>query len=90
MRIVSAKGDLTGQHDLWMVADGFPWGDATCTQTFHLSVGASPQVRNTMLICYRISKTRSVYTIAVDLDKPPSPADSVAVIDSTWNTLGKK
>lgn len=90
MRVVSAKGDLTGQHDLWMVAGGFPSGDATCTQTFHMTVGAPPQVRNTMLICYRLSKTRSVYTIAVDLDKPPSATDSVAVIDSTWNTLGTK
>jgi hypothetical protein len=90
MRIVSAKGDLTGQHDLWMVAGGFPWGDATCTQTFHLTVGAPPQVRNTMLICYRLSNTRSVYTISVDLDKSPSPAAAVAEIDSTWNALGKK
>jgi len=89
LRVVSARGDLTGQRELAWVADaGHPVGDALCSQNFRFNPGSSAGPRPTMLICWHTSADRSVYTVAVDIDHPPSERASVATIDRVWSTLG--
>ena len=88
MRVVSAYGDLWGMRELAWVADaGEPVGGARCTQNFH--IGATPtRVRPTLMICWRTSATRSVYTVAVDIDHRPSALVSAALVAQVWNSLG--
>ncbi len=89
LRVVSARSDLTGKRELAWVADaGQPVGDARCTQNFHIGPGAPARVRPTLLICWRTSAARSVYTVAVDVDHRPSAKASVEAIDRAWDELG--
>jgi len=88
MRVITARGDLTGQRELaWAADEGRAVGNARCTQNFRFNPGASVGERPTMLLCWRTSSDRSVYTVAVDLDGRPSTSDSVAAIDKAWSKL---
>jgi len=88
MRIVSARGNLTGQGALaWVVDDGEKVGHAHCTQKIQLSNNPKPKVRPTLLLCWRTSATRSVYTLAVNLDGPPSKKASIAALEKAWAKL---
>jgi len=90
LRVVSARGDLSGQRELAWVADsGHQVGDARCTQNFRIGPSAAPRVRPTMMLCWRTSAHRSVYTVAVDVQHPPSEKASVATIDQVWGQLGR-
>jgi hypothetical protein len=89
MRVVSARGDLTGQRELaWPADKGTAVGDAHCTQNFQFNAQSLPGIRPTLMICWRTSKDRSVYTVAVDVANKPSMDDSVAVLDKAWNAMG--
>jgi hypothetical protein len=89
LRVVSARADLSGQRELAWVADsGRPVGTARCTQNFQFSPDSPAAVRPTMLLCWRTSANKSVYTVAVDLDHPPSEQAAVATIDRVWSDLG--
>lgn len=89
MRVVAARSNLVGQRELAWVADaGEPVGDARCTQNFKIGPGGKPRVRPTMLICWRTSPQRSVYTVLVDIEHPPSKQASVAALDEAWAKLG--
>jgi len=89
LRVVSARGDLTGSRELLWVADGgHAVGKARCSQRFRFSPDAAVSEKPTLLICWRTSATRSVYTVAVDLDGRPSEKASVATIDKVWAQLG--
>ena len=89
LRIVSAYGDLTGQRELAWAADaGHPVGAARCTQYFKFNPGTRVGERPTMLLCWRTSPTKSVFTIAVDLTHRPSESASVASIDKVWRQMG--
>lgn len=89
LRVVSARSDLTGQRELAWVADrGERVGNARCSQNFQLSNSVKPKVRPTLLVCWRTSATRSVYTVSVDVKRPPSKQASVAAIDEAWAKLG--
>jgi hypothetical protein len=89
LRVVTAHGDLTGQQELAWVADaGQPVGEAHCTQNFKIGQDAKPRERPTMMICWRTSATKSVYTVSIDLTKKPSAADSVAAINKAWAQMG--
>ena len=88
LRIVSALGDLSGARELaWAADTGHPVGTARCTQNFHFNPGSAVGERPTMLLCWRVSATKSVYTVAVDIDHRPSERDSVASIDKVWSKL---
>jgi hypothetical protein len=87
-KVVSARGDLTGQRELRWVADaGHAVGDARCTQTFRFNPQSKAGVKPTLLICWRLSPTKSVYTVLVDLNHKPSAKASVAAIDKTWRSM---
>jgi hypothetical protein len=89
LRVVSAPTDLSGQRELaWAADSGHPVGAARCTQNFRIGASAAPRVRPTMLLCWRTSPDRSVYTIAVDVDHPPSERASVTTINEVWSKLG--
>jgi hypothetical protein len=88
LRVVSARADLTGQRELaWVVGAGEPVGGAQCTQKIQLSNNPKPKVRPSLLICWRTSAKRSAYTVAVDLNRAPSKAASVAALNEAWARL---
>ncbi|UQU66936.1 hypothetical protein COUCH_11955 [Couchioplanes caeruleus] len=88
IRVVSARLDLTGQRELGWVADkGQKVGAASCTQKIRVSPDMPARVRPTLLLCWRTSASRSVYTVAVDLKGKPSAKASVAQIDKAWSAL---
>lgn len=88
LRVVSARTDLTGQHELaWIADEGEPVGAARCTQNIQLSNNPEPRVRPTFLLCWRTSAKKSVYTTMVDLKKAPSKRDSVAALARAWAAL---
>ena len=89
LRVVSAHSDLTGQRELaWVADDGEKVGDARCSQTFKLSNNVTAKKHPTLLVCWRTSATRSVYTVAVDVKGHPSTETSVAALNETWAKLG--
>ncbi|HEX8344216.1 MAG TPA: hypothetical protein VF657_05665 [Actinoplanes sp.] len=89
MRLVSGRGDLSGQKELaWVADDGQVVGSSRCSQTFKLANNTKPERKPNLLICWRTSATKSVYTVAVDLDGDPSEQKSVAAIDAEWKRLG--
>jgi hypothetical protein len=89
MRVVSARADLSGQRELAWAADaGHRVGDAKCTQNFRFNPDSSARVRPTLLLCWRTSATKTVYTVAVDVDHRPSEQASLALIDQVWTKLG--
>jgi hypothetical protein len=88
LRVVSARGDLSGQHELGWVADaGEAVGDAQCSQNFRFAGGRPVVEKPTLLVCWRLSATKSVYTVAVRIDGRPSKEESVAAIDEAWSKL---
>lgn len=89
MRVVSARQDLTGQRELaWAADEGVPVGNARCTQNFRLSAGAPVSEKPTLLLCWRTSPTKTVYTVSVKLDSRPSKQESVDIIERTWAKMG--
>lgn len=89
LRVVSARGDLTGRQELgWVADDGDPVGSARCSQTFRFAGNTKPARKPNLLVCWRTSAAKSVYTVTVDLDGHPSKQDSVAALAKRWNAMG--
>jgi hypothetical protein len=88
LRVVSARGDLTGYRELAWVTGAEKVGDASCTQTFKFADNATAERKPNLLICWRTSSTASAYTVMVDLDGKPSKQDSVAALAKQWSRLG--
>jgi hypothetical protein len=87
--VVSAPQDLTGVRELAWVAGqkGDRVGSASCTQSITLAAGAPPRKRDTLLICWRVSAAKSVYTIATNPKGKPSAERSVAELNKVWSTI---
>jgi hypothetical protein len=89
LHVVYARSYLAGQHELKWAADaGHVVGAARCTKNFRIGEYASASVKPTMLLCWRLSPTRSVLTVAVDVEHPPSEQASVEKINEVWAQLG--
>ncbi|MFI7547999.1 hypothetical protein [Actinoplanes sp. NPDC049599] len=89
LRLYSARQDLTGQKELaWVTDDHERVGTASCTQKIRLSQDVKARERPTLLICWRTSTEKSVYTVAVKMDGRPSASKSVATINKEWARLG--
>jgi hypothetical protein len=85
LRVISAPGDLTGKLELaWVTDGGTAVGDAHCTQTFRFNPKLPVGTRPTLMLCWRTSPERSVYTLLVDEAQPPSAQASLAVLDRVW------
>ncbi|WP_199516756.1 hypothetical protein [Nucisporomicrobium flavum] len=88
IKVVSARLDLTGQRELgWVAGKGEKAGSASCTQKIRVSPDLPARLRPTLLLCWRTSASRSVYTVAVNLTGKPSVKASVAQIDKAWSAL---
>jgi hypothetical protein len=88
LRVVSAHGDLTGYKELaWVADDGDAVGFARCSQTFRFAGNAKPARKPNLLVCWRTSAAKSVYTVMVDLDGRPSKQDSVAALAKRWSAM---
>jgi hypothetical protein len=89
LKVVSALADLTGQQELaWVAGPGDRVGDAECSQRIRLSPDVPVLVHPTLLLCWKTSATKSVYTLAVDPKGKPSAQVSVAALDRQWARLG--
>jgi hypothetical protein len=89
IKVVSARQDLTGYRELGWVADrGDEVGTARCSDTIRLSPDAAATEHPTLLICWRTSAQKSVYSMAVKTGGRPSAKASVAAIDAQWARLG--
>jgi hypothetical protein len=87
LRVSSARQDLTGYRELAWVRDGKAAGDAVCTKKITLSPQSPARARPTLLICWRLSAQKSVYTVAVDFKTPPPESASVAALDRAWRAM---
>jgi hypothetical protein len=89
LRVMSARKDLTGHGELALVADkGEKVGNARCTQKIRVSANVEAKVRPTLLLCWRTSAQKSVYTVAVVTKGRPSTKASATAIDKEWSRLG--
>nr|WP_221377754.1 hypothetical protein [Actinoplanes polyasparticus] len=89
MRIITAKGDLTGQRELGWVAGGIAKiGAVSCSQTFQLANEDKPAKKPTLLVCWRTSAAKSVATVSVNAKGRPSQSESVSVVNREWGKLG--
>ncbi|GAA4590288.1 putative low-complexity protein [Actinoplanes octamycinicus] len=87
-RLYSARTDLTGQKELaWVTEDHQTIGAVSCTDKVRFSATTPAKARPTLLICWRISDARSVYTVAVNPDGKPSLKRSVAAIEKEWSRM---
>jgi hypothetical protein len=89
LQVFSAPEDLTGKRELaWVQGQkGVKVGSSNCTQSITLAEGMPPKKRDTLLICWRVSAAKSVYTIATNPKGKPSAARSVAELDKVWSAL---
>jgi hypothetical protein len=89
LKTVSARQDLTGYQELSLIADqGTRYGDSRCTSKIRVSPKDKPRERPTLLLCWRTSAEKSVFTVAVKRDGRPSSKLSLAAIDKRWAELG--
>ncbi|GIE33025.1 hypothetical protein Ait01nite_060700 [Actinoplanes italicus] len=89
MRIVSSRQDLTNFRELaWIADEGKPFRNARCSRTVQVSENVEPKEKPTMLMCWRLTPKKSVYTITVDLKKNPTPQEGVAALEREWKRMG--
>lgn len=89
MNVVAARTDLTGKLDLRMVADqGREVGSVRCTQTLSFVIGDTrypPTFEPNRLLCWRTTKTLSVYVSALGV--PPDMGDLASAMGSVWDGI---
>jgi hypothetical protein len=89
VRVISARGDLTGQRELaWAADDGVAYHDAHCTQRLKFANNGTAETKPTVMMCWRTSATKSVVTVLVRPHGKPSMADAVTVLDRRWAAMG--
>ncbi|GAA2895150.1 hypothetical protein Acy02nite_39630 [Actinoplanes cyaneus] len=89
MRIVTLRGDLSGQREIGWVAGGITkHGPTSCSQRFKLYNEQTPKERPSLLVCWRTSAKRSVVVADTKIGGRPDVGRSLAVIDREWRKLG--
>lgn len=89
VRMITARGDLTGQRELAYVAgDIKEYRGASCTQTFKFSNNDRPKKRDNLLMCWRTSAEKSVIAMVVDPKGRPSRDKAVNALEKNWRRLG--
>jgi hypothetical protein len=87
IRIVAGRTDLTGRLDLTWAADaGTVVGDARCTHDTKLTASSQPQIRPTVLVCWRTTPTFSVYSLIIDprTTTPVPLSEGATAVDLGW------
>jgi hypothetical protein len=88
VRVLSARGDLTGQRELAYVAGGVQkYRDVSCSQTFQFSTNPKPAKKDNLLMCWRTSATKSVAAIVVDPKGHPSKDKALAALEHKWGSM---
>jgi hypothetical protein len=88
VRVVTAHSDLTGQQELGWVAGGISrYGNDECTQTIKTFSKPTPTFKPNLLICWRVSATKSVVAIVVDPKGHPSRPKALATLDRKWRSM---
>lgn len=89
VRMITARGDLTGQRELAYVAGGVAkHRNVPCTQTFKFSTNPAPAKRANLLMCWRTSAKKSVIAMVVDPKGHPSRDKAVDAIAEKWRSMG--
>jgi hypothetical protein len=89
VRMVTARGDLTGQQELAWVAGGTKkHRGVPCSQTVRFSADAAPQKKANLLICWRTSAKKSVISVVVDPKGHPSSDKAVDALEEKWRSMG--
>jgi hypothetical protein len=89
VRLVAARTNLTGALDLaWAADEGTLVGDVHCTNNVVLGRGAQPRVRPTMMLCWKVSTSASVYSLIIDptATQPVAAADGAASVKAVWQS----
>lgn len=88
LRVYSARRDLSDYSEMRLVppGKGERRGDAYCTQQIQLT-GKPVETKPTLLLCWRTTARKSVYTVLVDTTRKPSATESVAQLDAAWKKL---
>ncbi|GAA0422923.1 hypothetical protein Aca07nite_24000 [Actinoplanes capillaceus] len=89
VRMVTARGDLTGRGELAYVAGGVrKHRNASCSQTFQFSTNPRPAKKDNLLMCWRTSPVKSVLAIVVDPKGRPSRDKAVDALEKSWRAMG--
>lgn len=89
IRVVSARYDLTGRWELLAAADGGQVVDgARCTRNLRPGGTGTPELRPSMLLCWRTAANKSVVTVAINKAHAPSTRASATVINQEWTAMG--
>jgi hypothetical protein len=89
LRIVTARGDLTGQRELAWVAGGVEkYRNTSCSQTFQFSTNPVPTKKPNLLLCWNTSAEKSVIAIVVDPKGHPSRDKAVDAVEKKWRSMG--
>jgi hypothetical protein len=89
LRLVTARGDLTGERELAYVAGGVErHRGVPCSQTFKFSTNPTPAKRVNLLMCWRTSAKKSVVAMVVDPEGHPSPDKAVDALEKKWRSMG--
>jgi len=85
IRIVTAKGDLTGKLELaWAADKGAAVGDDRCTQNVQLTPNGRAAVRPTLALCWRTSENLSAYVLLIDPKHQVTVAEAAKALDAAW------
>lgn len=89
VRVVSARGDLTGQSELAWVAGGVAkHRNVDCSQTFKFATNPKPTRKPNLLLCWRTSARKSVVAVVVDPQGHPSKDKAVSELERKWRRMG--
>jgi len=89
IRVVSARYDLTGRWELLAAADpGQVVDGARCTRNLRIGAAATPELRPSLLLCWRTAANKSVVTIAINKARAPSARASATIVDQEWIAMG--
>jgi hypothetical protein len=88
IRIVIARTDLTGKlEQAWAAPNaGTATGQNTCTNNTVLVPKGPAKVRDTVMLCWRVTPDVSGYALIIDptAKTPVSPNDGAAALDEAW------
>ena len=88
VRMVTARGDLTGQRELAWVAGGVAkYRNVPCSQTIRFSANSQPEKKPNLLMCWRTSAKKSVVAIVVDPKGHPSREKAVDALEQKWRSM---
>lgn len=88
VRVVTARGDLSGHGELAAVAGAVKeHRNVPCSQTFRFSSSAVPTKKDNLLMCWRTTASKSVVAIVVDPKGHPSRDKAVDALEKKWRSM---